>query len=247
MGLNKFSNVLYTNINRVGNILSTNIDKVGADVLSTSDSYTKLLLHMSGIENIFSDYSSSYKTITAYGNITQSTEQKKFGVASAALDGNDYLRLSASEDWNLGTGNFTIDFWVRFTAIGGDYGSNSPNNQYFFDIGSNQSFLHWSSGYWMVQNPSMTVVLSYANTPSLNTWIHVALSRSGNTWYLFLNGSLVSSVSNTSAFGGSDRTLTIGNYGGGGTYGVMGYLDEFRFSKGIVRWTSNFTPPTSAY
>lgn len=248
MGTNKISNILYTSVNKATGISPTNIDRIGVNALSTSDSYTKLLLHMSDVTgNNFIDYSSSYKTITPYGDIAHTTEQKKFGVASAALNGGSYLQLSASDDWDLGTGNFTVDFWVRFTAIGGDYGANSPNNQYFFDIGSNQSFLHWYSGYWMVQNPSMTVVLSYANTPSINIWIHVALSRSGNTWYLFLNGSLVRSVSNTSAFGGSGRTLTVGDYGGGGTHGIMGYLDEFRFSKGIARWTANFTPPTSAY
>ena len=41
--------------------------------------------------------------------------------------------------------------------------------------------------------------------------------------------------------------IAIGRYGENGSAYMNGWIDEFRFSKGIARWTTNFTPPTSAY
>ena len=246
MGIDKINSIQTSNIGK--SILPvSNVSGVGNNILSTSDSYTKLLLHMNNAGGTFYDHSSDYKTVTAYVNATQSSAQKKFGTASALFDGNSYVKLPVSDDWNFGTGAFTFDFWIWFNSISLETSNFSPSNQYIFDIGSNQSFLHWYKGYFLVQNPSPTAMLSYAYTPTINTWIHIALSRSGNNWYFFINGNLDVTASNTAAFGGASRSLTVGNYGGGGLYGIDGYIDEFRVSKGIARWTSNFSVPTSSY
>jgi hypothetical protein len=84
---------------------------------------------------------------------------------------------------------------------------------------------------------------------AVNTWYHVALVRSGNSWYIFQNGSqLGSTVTNSGAIQDYSGSVYIGKYGfDKSPLYFSGWLDEFRVSKGIARWTSNFTPPASAY
>ena len=218
--------------------------------MSGLDGFVKLLLHCDGTDGstTFLDSSFSPKTITAVGNAQLDTAQKKFGTASGLFDGNDSLTAIASTDWNFGTDNFTIDFWIRFNAIGGG-GGVSPNNQYFIDIGSNKSCIKWYNGNWEVYTDLIggQKVLTWANTPSINTWYHVAVVRNGNTWYLFVDGISRNSNTSSNSFGSSSLVLTIGNYGGGGSYGLNGWLDELRISKGTARWTTTFTPPTEEY
>src|SRR3989339_404521 len=60
------------------------------------------------------------KTVTANGDAIQTTAQFKFSSKSGVFDGTgDYLSLADSEDWNFGTGDFTIDCWVRFNTVAG--------------------------------------------------------------------------------------------------------------------------------
>ena len=76
------------------------------------DSYTKLMLHTEGSGATFTDSATS-KTVTANGNVTQTTAQYKFGSKSAVFNGStDYLSLADSDDWNFGTGDFTIEAWI---------------------------------------------------------------------------------------------------------------------------------------
>ena len=87
------------------------------------DEYTKLLLHCDGADGstTFID-SATGKTITASGNAQIDTAQYKFGGASGLFDGtNDFLYTPNHADFTFGTGDFTIDFWVRLAAINVQY------------------------------------------------------------------------------------------------------------------------------
>ncbi|MDD2565368.1 MAG: hypothetical protein PHZ26_00570 [Candidatus Gracilibacteria bacterium] len=75
----------------------------------------------------------------------------------------------------------------------------------------------------------------------------MAFTRSGNTWRIFSNGELKSTATSSVPFGSGTNILTIGNYGGGGSYGLNGYLDEFRIIKGKAVRTDDFEFPTSPY
>ncbi len=82
------------------------------------DAYTKLLMHFDGTNgsNIFTDESG--KTVTAaYGNPQISTAQSEFGGASGYFGGSSQLIIQDSEDWNFGSGDFTIDCWVKRNAV----------------------------------------------------------------------------------------------------------------------------------
>lgn len=86
----------------------------------TSDANTQLLLHCNGTDTStsFPDSGNTGHTVTANGNAQVDTSFKQFGTGSLLLDGTgDYLSIPDSEDWNMGDGTFTIDFWVRFNAL----------------------------------------------------------------------------------------------------------------------------------
>jgi len=65
------------------------------------DSYTKLMLHLDSSGSSFTDSAAS-KTVTAIGDVTQTTAQYKLGNRSTVFDGNgDYLSLADSDNWNF--------------------------------------------------------------------------------------------------------------------------------------------------
>lgn len=207
------------------------------------DAYTKLLLHFDGNGNTFIDSSSSNKTITSYGNVTQSSTQSVFGGKSAYFDGTeDYLSVPNSEDWNF-DGDLSIDFWIRTndkSEQGGalrrliSFGDNSGN---YIEIGvySNAGEI-WSNGLGLANS---TVLVAD------NQWHHIAVIRQNSSTKLFIDGNL--NVSGTKSGTISASGLHIGKYFLGSLGYYNGYIDELRISKGIARWTSNFTPPTAPY
>ena len=85
--------------------------------------FTKSLLHFDGADASTTFTDESGKTFTARGNAQLDTAQQKFGTASGLFDGTgDYIDTPDHADWFLGTGDFTIDFWVRFSDVAVDQG-----------------------------------------------------------------------------------------------------------------------------
>jgi len=199
--------------------------------------------------------SPSVHVVTAYGNAQIDTAQNKFGGASGLFDGTgDYLSLVDSDDWNFGTGDFTIDFWVRFNALPAASGTQTFLAQGPDDSNYWRLILYNNAGtyMWFFQNrvsASYTINIG-RNSPGLSTsmWYHVAISRSGSSWYMFQGGTQCGTVG-TDADPISDWTasLYVGIHVDGSSAPHNGWLDELRISKGVARWTSNFSPPTSAY
>ena len=87
------------------------------------DINTKLLLHLDGTDNSttdadFIDSSASSHTVTQEGDAKLENTEKQFGETSAYFDGTgDYLSVPDSDDWEFGSGDFTIDFWVNFSTL----------------------------------------------------------------------------------------------------------------------------------
>jgi hypothetical protein len=120
------------------------------------------------------------------------------------------------------------------------------NDEFYFGLTNDGGGpLKWRLGIWAGR--SLAADLGWTPTISLATWYHVALVRSGNSWYVFQDGSQVGSPRTSSAsVADYTGTLYVGSYQGTALY-FNGWLDEFRVTKGVARWTSNFTPPMSAY
>jgi hypothetical protein len=211
------------------------------------DSYTTSLLHF--------DYSivdqNSGVTWTAVNNATISSVQYKFGKSSINMVGgssHDALTSPKNSAFEVGSGDFTIDWWSYRTSSADYQGTFAywASNSYGINIGvyvsgHNQAFLSSTGSSWDL--------LSHANMGSvtLNTWEHWAMVRNNTTIYLFKNGTITTqqSIGSASVWVNSSSNARMGSWSSDSGY--AGYIDEFRFSKGIARWTSNFTPPTSAY
>jgi len=216
-----------------------------------NDAFTKLLLHCNGANasTVFTDASLSAKgNASVFGNAQISTAQSKFGGASALFDGaGDYLQYPNHADWNFGAGNFTIDWWERRTAATAGCPVVARDGAV--------TFTHWVCGYSNGSNAMLIYMSSngsswdVANGQSLgalelNVWHHFAIVRSGNTFYGFRDGVQTATWTSTATFGAATGSLAIGMWS---SQFFPGYIDELRISKGIARWTTNFTPPTAPY
>ena len=199
-----------------------------------------LLLHADGANaaTTFTDSSSYGRTSTAYGNAQLSTAQAKFGASSILLDGNgDYIDFPASADWAL-PGDFTLEFWYR------PNGSVSKNDFILVNTaGSGFFVIAGASNLYLYYGDGSTVLLSGAVTWSASTWHHVAVSRTGTTGKLFVNGTQVASATLSTSFGGG----SIFRVGNTSTYSPNGNVDDVRITKGVSRYTSAFTPPAAAF
>jgi hypothetical protein len=190
------------------------------------------------------DESFSPKTVTVYGNAQISTAQSKYGGSSIYLDGSgDYLSAPADAEFDLGTGDFTIELWVytlSTTATRGLVSKGIVNS-----LGSEIWTVEWMSGSTLgfFANSGGSFNLRSTTAFSLNTWYHVAVCRSSGTTKLFVNGA--SEASSSTSF-----NVTSGGalYVGTGMYAptsrsTNSYIDDIRITKGVARYTSNFTPP----
>ncbi|MDP6794196.1 MAG: immunoglobulin domain-containing protein [Verrucomicrobiota bacterium] len=173
------------------------------------------------------------------GNTKISAGRSKYGGTSCYFDGKgDYLTIAESEDWNLGTGDFTIEFWVLRTGV----------SQYEGILGENAK--SWNSGVPVIVIYNTKILITegkignktQASTSFVaNTWYHVAFSRGGGYMRLFVNGKLEDFKEDTHAYDFNE--LRIGRYNVGSDYDFGGYLDDLRITKGLARYSSNFELP----
>ncbi len=224
----------------------------GAEHSGGFDSDAKVLLHFNGDDASTTFTDETGKTWTPVSNAQLDTAQQKFGTASLLLDGtDDYIYSADSDDFYLGTGNFTIDMWIRVTAVSGlqcVFSQSTDANNYvmFYVDGANMTFYAMVSG-------SAIAYYGFSTGFSINTWYHVALVRNGTDLKLYKNGTAVTRTINvaisTSSIPNFTRDPCIGVLDRGGTLSRYfgGWIDEYRFSKGIARWTANFTAPTEEY
>lgn len=215
------------------------------------DSYTKLLLHCNGLDAATSIIDSATgKTVTPVGTAQLDTAQKKFGSAALLLDGNsDRLNLADNADWDLFANQAdicTIDFFIKFAS------APAANTEIDFVMHKHPSVdTRWFVGYYnnlffcFVNNGSVTFNPGSTGVISDTNWHHVAFVKNGTTFKIFLDGVQVYSGTSSVTLA-TDGSLAIGGSVNNNNW-VNGWIDEFRISKGIARWTENFTPPTYEY
>lgn len=230
---------------------------VVANDTSDADPYWSsvvLALHCDGPNGSTTFTDEKGETVTASGNAKISTAQSKFGEASAYLDGaGDYLTVPASPDLIFGTGDFTIEFQIYPLAYGGTvcgpqlFGTvNGSQSGWSFHLGQNQDTMRMTSNLSGAWADNFTV--SAGGGPALNTWSHIAIVRSGANVTIYKNGTSVGSTSSAAAWNFGGGPFIIGRfYDGTNTRELNGYIDDLRVTKGVARYTGNFTPPTAAF
>jgi hypothetical protein len=184
------------------------------------------------------------------GNAQISTSVKKYGTGSIYFDGSgDRLYEPSNQNFNFGTGDFTIELWAYPISQGGH---GSSNNDCLIDFrpatggGAYGTLYIFNSGtgvYWYANTGNRITGGAISNS----VWTHIAICRSAGSTRLFLNG-----VQSGSTYTDSTNYLVspimIGEFNdGGGAGNFNGYIDDLRITKGFARYTSTFTPPTAAF
>jgi hypothetical protein len=212
----------------------------------TAITNTSLLLNFTNAGIIDSTGKNVLETV---GNAQIDTTTKKFGTGSMEFDGSGDVCVSPrSDNYAFGTGDFTVEFWVRLNSVSGTStaaGVWAGNNNYG----------------WLVQLTSTTLVFAYANnggpsggtvyapstTFSTNTWYHIAVTRSGSNLYLFRDGVQIGTTQTITANITSPNDLWVGANKDGNQQYMNGFIDDLRITKGVARYTDNFTPPTAPF
>lgn len=239
-----------------------NVISVGNDI----DAETVVLLHMDGADasTTFTDSSTTPHTFTAQGDAQLDTAKIKFGTASGLFDGTgDYIDTPDHADFYMGTSDFTIDFWINFNSLSSDIGL------FHQKIDVNNYATGWLDVFGGTITLRVKIVkggvtqLDYSGGPisvNINTMYHLAIIRGGwsgaDALTCHLDGIIFFPDPGTEDFlDDKDWPDLTGNFEimrsevPGPTITLHnGWLDEFRLSKGIARWTTSFfAPPTRQY
>ena len=152
------------------------------------------------------------------------------GASYFEFDGiDDYATIASSNDFAYGTGDFIWEVWI--------YPTNLTGNRYVLDHGSdNGGIIALSpSGdgnryYNSTTGQSSVLYTTGFGTLSTNTWYHLVATRKSGTTSLYKNGALTASASDSHNY--PAQSVTIGNYGGGGSYNFAGNISNFKIYKG---------------
>ena len=208
----------------------------------TAVANTKLLLHFDNA-GIY-DATCKYNLLTS-GNAETDTAQSKFAASSVVVNGStDYVGvINPGFIAELGGEDFNIEAWIRPTVIDSANpivwkGNVSSVGTEFFTlqiITGGTLALYWRQG--------STPNLSSTTTLSIDTWYHVAVSRSGDTFRLFVDGVLEDSDTIATSLG-TGGFYAIGNgYALTGGNSFQGNIEDYRHDKDFARRTATFTPP----
>jgi hypothetical protein len=176
------------------------------------------------------------------GNAQIDTTTKKYGTGSLEFDGTgDWLLVPDSIDQRLGTGNFTIECWLYLSATGTARGI----------VGKGTS----TTGWLLSTDSSNKVVFTYTTSTIISTgalsgstWYHIAVVREGtgsNQTKIYIDGTNDGTGTVSTDFTQTNAAYVGANRTGGDP--MNGYIDDLRITKGVARYTANFTAPTAAF
>jgi len=182
------------------------------------------------------------KTIIVSGDAKLSTVQKKFGTASLLLDGTgDFISYPSQPDFGYGTGDFTIEFFWRPTALGTlqvllDCRTASNDTAIYLEMNTAGNIrLFVSNAYRITSSVACTA----------GTFNHIALFRVGGVTKLAVNGT-ITPTTYTDANNYPARPLRFGASWTGSSPST-GYVDELRVVKGVAKYNTSVIVPTAAF
>jgi hypothetical protein len=214
------------------------------------------LLHFDGADGAttFTDNApgSPTRIWTPSGNAQIDTAQSKFGGASGLFDGaGDYLETADSPDWHFGSGDFTIEAWVRLNALG-------ANQSIVLQIGA--TFTNAEVGFGVlvatdnklscfIGDGTVTLKGHCTGGSALTTgqWYHIAYTRNSTDFATWIDGTQNSTASGSETQANSTQVVRIARADASNNFYLNGWIDDLRITKGVARYTGNFTPPSSAF
>lgn len=218
--------------------------------------YTELLLHMNGTNGstTFLDNSARAKTVTAGGSVSISTATSKFGGASASfVASSSFLSIADQDATELLNKSFLIEFFI-----------NTTSNTQFATLVSRIPTT-FTSGMWtlLMNNASATAgdlalylgdvnlsvpVVSGGSGLRNGAWHHVAVTRVGSTFSLYIDGSRVATGTSSTTIANINGAIYIGRDQTNGRQ-FVGNIDEFRLCVGSAMGFSgaSIPVPTAEY
>ena len=201
-------------------------------------------LHIKGTDASIIDKSQG-SNLKLTGSVGSTTQVKFSNTKSMYFDGSgDYISIPENKLFGFSTNDFTVEFWVYFNDV-----SNGQTVYSNLDTASGlQPHLYVSntSVYYYTQGADRITSSSVAT----GQWYHVALSRSSSSTKLFINGTQSGSTYSDGNNYGQSNPLGIATYWNSGspvgTQTLSGYIQDLRVTKGLARYTANFTPPTAS-
>jgi hypothetical protein len=154
----------------------------------------------------------------------------------------DRLFISPNQNLAFGSGDFTVECWVYTNSLA----ASVPIICFGDDVASNGLLLYiTTSGRIAIYGNNALLASGTTQLVTTGSWFHLAMSRSGTSLRLFVNGINDGTATNSTSFSSS---VLIGAELFSGSIGaqLFGYLDDFRITKGVARYLSNFTPPQVA-
>ena len=223
-------------------------------VLDPYFKYVTMLLHGDGTNgaqnNTFVDSSTNNFTITRNGNTTQGTFTPYGSNWSNYFGGSsDYLTMPDNANYVI-SGDFTVEAWIFPTSFAGTNG-NIVLAQWPGATATNQSFQFYvnSTGKVGLVYGISVVNAAVAGTSlscTLNTWNHIAVTRSGSTVRFFVNGSVDSTTATVAgSFNDSTGVMSVGRINASDSGYFSGYISNCRLVIGTALYTSAFTPSTT--
>lgn len=185
-------------------------------------------------------------TFSTSSGATISTAESKFGGASLLCSsGNQWITSTTSASLAHGAGDFTLEFWLyNITLTASHYffrtstGTGTGDGM-FLGAGTTPLFYAGTIGSWSIANGlAMTGITT-------GTWQHIAITRSGNTFRGFVDGTQRFTTTSSSAIYQSANAFRIGAVNPSAGTGMNAYMDDFRYIPGYCLYSANFTPPSA--
>lgn len=190
------------------------------------------------IDLLADKYTSNTTTVHTTSTLVEARPWMSGPLGSLQFSGSNYLSVAGSANTAMGTGNFT---WETFV-----YPTSSSGYQAFIDTRTNPLGGGDTTGFYFGTNDNTLTPIYYTNglqlastiDLTLNAWNHVALTRSGGTVTLWVNGASGGTKSDTTNL--TEQRVFIGS-GGMGLY-LTGRISNLRIVKGTAVYTAAFTP-----
>ena len=190
----------------------------------------------------------AYQDLSTNGQLTTntatntviSTQQKKFGTQSSSYTATGYQTVTNSTSLQMASGDFTIEGWIYRNASGATHSimcKGSSTTGWLLQVNSSNQLV-WTS--------TTTALKTSTTTIPATTWTYFAITRSGTTGYMFINGTQEGSTFTDSTNYNQSENMFIG-CDRSNLNGLNGYLDDIRITKGVARYTASFSAPTSQF
>jgi hypothetical protein len=229
-----------------------------------------LLLHMDGADLATSiTDSSSYNHSITNRSCEIVTDLSKFGGSSLRhkTSTGDFPAIitPSSSAFGFGSGNLTVEGWFYFASTANAI--DIPIYLFYMEDAT--------SGFQLIAYPQNNGTASVRRAIGIATkgfagdyfwdsrgttngaftydaWHHIACTRTGSTWRVFLNGTALA-INSSTAFTFTfvqpfnDQAFYVCNSGNANSGFTGSRFDEIRVTKAVSRYSSNFTPPTQRF